>query len=134
MFLQRYYYIPVVLRMCIATILVVVEGAFYSGVGTVVLLAIELVLLGVFRPFKDKKHNVRGIVNSVISILVMGVYTFFAKYKRPAMPSILYYAPFLVLALLFASVGMNLGFMIENIVSFLRNKKALEQEEAAAKV
>ena len=83
-----------------------------------------LVVCAVFRPYKKKWHNVRFVANMFVSLCILGIYFYYAFSPAEVKGSkVCTFLPFVVLILLLITVLINGVFIVQSMVTAIRNKK-----------
>jgi hypothetical protein len=91
------------------------NGAFLSGIICIVYLFVMLLIVGIVRPYKDMKQNIRNIINNICGIGILGIYTFTSFYGKSSSDSFLIYLPYFVIGFIFITTAIGLAFIIIQI-------------------
>jgi hypothetical protein len=109
----NYYYFHIGLRILFGILLAVMSMFYWTGaIVSFGLFAIALVT-AITRPYADILHSVRSTINLVFSSIIMLIYTLIAS--NPSNPNYYKLPIIIIIALLFLTVFMALGFIIRQI-------------------
>lgn len=111
------YNIMIIERFVIGLILVFTYSLKYSLIIMIVIFLILSVFTVIIQPFKYMRHNIRFIINMLITIIVLSIYTFykFQTIDNQNKQKISFYLPIIVCILLLICIVYSAVFMIYEI-------------------
>lgn len=106
-----YYYLHILQRLVIGVALGVGKGSYISGIACGSYLILMLVAMLVLRPYSSKEHNIRGVINYLCGIGIIGIYTFVSFKGHNSGNSFLVYLPFVIIGLMLVTVLTAIIFL-----------------------
>ena len=92
-----------------------------------------MLMLSIFRPYKETKHNLRQIFNMLCGAIVIGIYTYLSKQGSATGNNFQIYLPYVVLGTLLVVIVVNSTFLawhlFNKIKSLCSKEKALPFHE-----